>query len=201
MASVRSATVMVAFAIGFTALMAVVYQLTRQTVMANEEKAKLELIAQVLPAGSYDNNPLHAVRTLTVPELGGGERHAYLATRRGKAVALVLEVGAADGYSGAIELLVGVRPDGSISGVRVLRHKETPGLGDYIDIAKSEWIHIFDGKSRQQPKADGWFVKKDGGVFTHMAGATVTPRAIIKAVRLSLDYVDAHASELWGAQQ
>ena len=201
LASARSAAVMVAFAVVFTGMMAVVHAVTEARVRANEEQARRELIAQVLPVGSYDNDLLQSAQPLHAPELGGGERHAYRATRAGRTTGLVLEVTAPDGYSGAIDLLVGVLADGSISGVRVVQHKETPGLGDYIDIAKSEWIRIFDGKSLRQPDADGWQVKKDGGVFTHMAGATVTPRALVKAVHRALAHVDTHASELWGVQQ
>lgn len=200
MSSLRSSAVMVAFAVVFTGMMAVVHAVTAARVRANEEAVRRELIAQVLPAGSYDNDLLKSARPLRAPELGSGERHAYLATRAGRTTGMVLEVAAPDGYSGTIDLLVGVLADGRISGVRVVQHKETPGLGDYIDIAKSEWIRIFDAKSLRQPTADGWHVKKDGGVFTHMAGATVTPRAVVKAVHRALIHVDTHASEFWGVQ-
>lgn len=198
--SARSAVVMVAFAIVFTGMMAVVHSITYKQVKANEEQARLDLITQVLPRGSYDNNLLQASRRIQAAELGKGERHVYLASLRGQPSALVLEVSAPDGYSGAIDMLVGVLPDGRVSGVRVTRHRETPGLGDYIEIAKSEWIRVFDGKSLGNPDAAGWQVRKDGGQFEHMAGATVTPRAVVKAVHRTLEHVRAHHKDYWGVQ-
>lgn len=198
--SARSAAVMVAFALVFTALMAIVHTLTQEQVKANENTARLALIAQVLQQGSYDNDLLQDARPVLAPELGRGNRFAYVARKQGRVVAVVLEVTAPDGYSGAIDMLVGVTADGRVSGVRVVRHRETPGLGDYIEIAKSEWIRIFDGKSVDDPAASGWQVKKDGGVFTHMAGATVTPRAVVKAVHRALEHVHRHGTAYWGAR-
>lgn len=196
--SARGAAIMIAFAVVFTGMMALVYSLTQHIVKANEEHARLALIAQVLPAGSYDNNLLNDMKTIADPALGDGEHHAYIARKSGKIVATVVETTAPDGYSGAIELLVGVMANGEVAGVRVVKHKETPGLGDYIEIAKSEWIRIFDGKSLKAPTDQGWAVKKDGGEFTHMAGATISPRAVVKAVHRSLEYVNAHANDLFG---
>jgi electron transport complex protein RnfG len=109
---------------------------------------------------------------------------------------VVLEAAAADGYSGEIKLLVGILADGRLGGVRVIAHKETPGLGDYIDIARSEWIRQFDGKALDDPPADGWKVRKDGGRFDYMAGATITPRAIVRAVRRVLEYHADHRAAL-----
>lgn len=196
-ASVRSAAVMVAFAVAFTGLMAVVHALTEKTVKANEEKARLELITQVLPDNSFDNNLLSDVLTVDSDQLGRGPHHIWRARKGGVVTGLVVESTAPDGYSGAIAMLIGVAPDGRVTGVRVVSHKETPGLGDYIDIARSEWIRVFDGKSLDNPDAAGWQVRKDGGVFVHAAGATVTPRAVIKAVHRALGYVDSQAAALW----
>ncbi len=199
--SARGAAIMIAFAVVFTGLMAVVYGLTKTIVQANEDHARLALITQVLPAGSYDNNLLADVKTITDPALGDGEHHVYLARKSGKVVAVVAEATAPDGYSGAIDILVGVFAQGDIAGVRVVKHKETPGLGDYIEIAKSEWIRIFDGKSLKAPSEQGWAVKKDGGEFTHMAGATISPRAVVKATHRALNYVEAHKAEWLGEQR
>lgn len=196
----RGAAIMIAFAVVFTGLMAVVYSLTKTIVAGNEERARLSLITQVLPAGSYDNNVLTEMKTIHDVALGDGEHHIYVARKAGQAVGLVVEATAPDGYSGAISMLVGVTSSGELTGVRVVTHKETPGLGDYIDIAKSEWIHIFDGKSLKNPSPQGWAVKKDGGEFTHMAGATISPRAVVNAVHRALGYVDAHSAELLGAK-
>ena len=112
--------------------------------------------------------------------------------------ALILPVTAPDGYSGAIHLLVGIFADGRLAGVRVLGHKETPGLGDKIELAKNPWVLAFNGKSLSDPGEAGWGVKKDQGVFDQFAGATITPRAVVKAVHHALQYVDAHRAELFG---
>jgi electron transport complex protein RnfG len=109
---------------------------------------------------------------------------------------VVLEAVAPDGYSGEIRLLVGIHADGRVAGVRVTAHRETPGLGDYIDPARGPWIRQFDGRSLADPLPDGWRVKKDGGRFDYLAGATITPRAVVKAVRRSLEYFAAHRDEL-----
>jgi electron transport complex protein RnfG len=109
----------------------------------------------------------------------------------------VLEAVAPDGYSGRIKLLIAIRADGELAGVRVLAHRETPGLGDYIEIAKSEWISGFTGKSLDNPLPDNWKVKKDGGQFDYMAGATITPRAVVRAVRRALDYYAQNRERLF----
>ena len=196
--STRSAAVMITFAVVFTGLMAAVYVLTRGIVEGNQNAARLALISQVLPVGSYDNDLLKSARTVSDPLLGDGEHQVFTASKAGTPLAVVVEATAPDGYSGAIDMLVGVFSDGHISGVRVVNHKETPGLGDYIDAAKSDWIKIFDGKSLQQPDNEGWQVKKDGGQFTHMAGATISPRAVVKAVHKALQYVAAHPQSATG---
>ena len=121
---------------------------------------------------------------------------AYIATLRGQPSAVILQVTAPDGYSGAIHLLVGIKAGGQLAGVRVLRHKETPGLGDKIELSKSPWVKSFDNKSLANPGADGWAVKKDGGKFDQFAGATITPRAVVKAVHQALQYFDQHQAEL-----
>ena len=111
---------------------------------------------------------------------------------------MLLRAVAPDGYSGSIQLLVAVLADGSLAGVRVLAHKETPGLGDKIELKKSPWIQSFTGKSLQNPDEAGWGVKKDKGQFDQFAGATITPRAVVKAVHHALQYFDAHRGELLG---
>lgn len=194
-ASTRSALIMVGFAVVFTFLMAGTYQLSRERVAANQQAAEERLVAQVLPAGAYDAGLAKPVALVRDALLGDGEHAVYIARRAGQAQAVVLQVTAPDGYAGRIELVVGLLPDGRISGVRVLSHRETPGLGDYIDIAKSSWITVFDGKSLANPAASGWRVKKDGGEFPHRAGATITPRAVVGAVQRALHYFAAHRAQ------
>ena len=123
------------------------------------------------------------------PLLGTSEPVAvYRARKAGQPVALVISPIAPDGYNGSIKLLVGINSDGTLSGVRVVGHRETPGLGDAIDESRSGWIHIFDNKSLGNPLPERWKVKKDGGDFDQLTGATITPRAVVKAVRQALLY-------------
>lgn len=197
----RAALVLLGFTIVGTGVLAYTYGITRPAISRNEDAARLKLISETLVPGSYDNNPLHDELLLPPHQLLGTTlpSHVWRARKAGAPVALVLEVTAPDGYSGDINMLVGIGADGRITGVRVVSHKETPGLGDYIDIAKSAWIRIFDGKALDNPASDGWKVKKDGGQFDYMAGATITPRAVVKAVHHALQYEAAHRSALYAA--
>jgi electron transport complex protein RnfG len=190
-------TLLVIAVIG-ASLLAGTFELTRPTIEHSELAEKLALVAQTLPPGSFDNNPIQDALPLAAdPRLGlKHPGQAYIARKEGQAVAVVLEAVAPDGYAGEIRLLIGIRIDGSLSGVRVTGHLETPGLGDYIDIARSPWINQFTGKSLSQPADAAWKVRKDGGAFDYLAGATVTPRAIIKAVNRALHYFAAHQAEL-----
>lgn len=186
------------FSIVGAGLLAGTFSLTRPSIEKSERDAKQALIAQVLPTGSYDNDLVKATRPLPADPLLGLKKPGefYSATLGGRPAAVVLESIAPDGYAGEIKLLVGILPDGRLSGVRVTAYQETPGLGDYIDAAKSKWIHIFDGKSLDDPKPDEWKVKKDGGKFDYMAGATISPRAVVKAVKHALEYYGQHKAEL-----
>lgn len=198
---VRDAGILAGFTLCFTAMMAGVYGLTRDTVLRNETEARSRLVAQVLPAGSYDNDLLTDSRELPQADsrrLGiDSGAHVYLAKKGGATIAAVLETTAPDGYAGAIKLLVAVGRDGSAQGVRVVTHKETPGLGDYIDVAKSNWIHQFDGKSLSQPSPERWKVRKDGGDFDANAGATISPRAVVRAVKGALEYAAENRQKLF----
>jgi electron transport complex protein RnfG len=199
----RGALTLLVFAVIFTALMAGTYTLTKDIVLENEKAAKIALIAQVLPQGSFDNDILadaFAQDAASIKQLNSEVgAQIYRAKMGADPVAVVIETIAPDGYSGKIKLLVGVAKDGRVLGVRVVAHKETPSLGDYIEVAKSIWIKSFDGKSLANPQPDGWKVKKDGGEFDYVAGATITPRAVVKAVKNTLDYVAAQQSTLFGA--
>jgi electron transport complex protein RnfG len=93
-------------------------------------------------------------------------------------------------------VLIGVDTKGTLLGARVIRHKETPGLGDKIELAKSKWIRDFEGKSLESPPPEKWAVKKDGGVFDQFAGATITPRAVVKAVKEGMTFYAAHRQEI-----
>lgn len=186
-----TAGILSAFAIFGTALLAATYLVTRPIITETEKQAKLALIGQILPKTLYDNDIIKDTALLPPAsnELGNKDPSPVMrATKEGKPAAAVLEVTAPDGYSGRIRMIVAIKADGEVSGVRVITHNETPGLGDYIEIAKNSWIRIFEGKSLSNYSDQDWKVKKDGGKFEHMAGATVTPRAVIKAVHKSLKY-------------
>jgi electron transport complex protein RnfG len=194
-----TAGIMIAFSVLATLILGSMHFATRESIAASEREARLRMIEQVLPPSLHDNEVLRDA--VEVPAGGMlGNRDVTLAYRGrlgGKVSAVVLEVTAPDGYSGDIRLLVGIRADGELTGVRVIAHKETPGLGDYIDVVRSDWIRKnFDGQSLAKTPDDAWKVKKDGGVFDYMAGATITPRAVVKAVHAALRYFAAHRGEL-----
>ncbi len=182
-----------------TSLLAITYLETKDSIAKSEQEEKLKLISQLLPRSSFDNDIVSDKVTLPADALLGTRApgKAYRARLAGQPVGVAMEVIAPDGYSGRIDLLVAVKADGSVAGVRVVSHKETPGLGDYIDIAKSDWIAIFGGKRLNDGKDDEWQVKKDGGQFDYMAGATISPRAVVKAVHKAMQYYQLHRDELY----
>ncbi|MBD9574224.1 electron transport complex subunit RsxG [Pseudomonas sp. BGr12] len=192
-----------ALALGLLAVLAagvvaIVHQLTAQRIDTAQREARGRTLLELLPRGSYDNHPLETEVSAFDPKLLGRDEPApaYLARLQGQTTAVVLQPVAQDGYGGSIQLLVGVTSQGRLLGVRVLAHHETPGQGDRIELGKSDWLHGFDGHSLSDPAEAGWKVKKDGGQFDQFAGATVTPRAVVKATHLALQYFDAHKSEL-----
>lgn len=195
----KNALVLGLFAIGNVGSVALLQQGTATRIAAAEREAQVRALAEILPAGSYDNHLLDNRIELNAPELGHrSPQSAYLALKGEQPSALILPVTAPDGYSGAIHLLVGIFADGRLAGVRALSHRETPGLGDKIELAKSDWIRSFEGKSLSDPNEDGWAVKKDRGDFDQFAGATITPRAVVKAVHGALRYFDKHRAQLLG---
>lgn len=193
--------IMIGFTVLGTLMLTSAFFATRAPILESERQAKLELFQQVLPAGLHNNDLLKDAAVVAAGgELGNREETlAYRARLAGQPSAVILEATAPDGYSGDIKLLVAVRVDGTIAGVRVLAHKETPGLGDYIDIAHGNWIKNFDEQSLAKKADDAWKVKKDGGSFDYMAGATITPRAVVRAVHKALKYYEVHRDELFAA--
>lgn len=199
--ALRTGTILLAFTVVGTGLLAFTFDRTRDMIAANEAKEKVSLINEALPPALYDNDILADAVTLpATPALGTNQpAPAYRARLKGQPSALVLEVIAPDGYSGAIKLLVAIRASGELAGVRVVTHKETPGLGDYIEIAKSAWIRQFDGAALANTPENQWKVKKDGGRFDYMTGATITPRAVVKAVHGALRYYEQEGGRLFTA--
>lgn len=195
----KTAMTLVVFALTFTLLMTFVYQVTKEPIAESQAAARIALFQQVIAHDKYDNDILKDTVSIAPSTLLGNTTAstASIARMGNQPVAVILEAIAHDGYSGQIKLLVAINLDGTISGVRVLNHTETPGLGDYIDITKSKWIKLFDGESLNKTSASNWAVKKDGGVFDYMAGATITPRAVIKAVQKTLQYFDENKTMLF----
>ena len=202
-ASVITALNLLVFALVGTALLALTYQFTHEPIARSEEQEKLKLVTQIAPSETYDNDIIKDNVQLAADTLLGNDDTtvAYLGRLKDQPSIAVLQVIAPDGYSGKISLIISIRSDGQgngkIGGVRVISHKETPGLGDYIEIAKNKWITVFDGKSLDDPKDSDWKVKKDGGQFDYMAGATITPRAVVKAVHKALQYFAQHREEMF----
>ena len=200
--AMTTAGVMVAFTIVGTLLLSSTFMTTREPIAESEREAKLKLLEQVLPPALHDNALLaDAVEVPAGGELGNRvSTLAYRGRLAGQASAVILEATAPDGYSGDIKLLIGIKADGELAGVRVLAHKETPGLGDYIDLAHDDWIQRnFDGQSLARTADAQWKVKKRGGSFDYMAGATITPRAVVKAVHKALKYFALHREALFSA--
>ncbi len=191
----ETALTLVAFIVFFTALLAWVYLFSRPVIEQSARTEKLLVLNQILPPSLYNNDPLNDTIILPAePALGTkSSSTVYRARINGKPAALVMDVVAPDGYSGAIKLLVAFNAAGQVLGARVVEHKETPGLGDYIDPRKDKnkekpWINQFDDVPVSLTSQD-WHVKKDGGTFDAYAGATVTPRAVVKAVYRARNFV------------
>jgi electron transport complex protein RnfG len=173
---------------------------TRDRIVANETAMLKARLNEVLPPDAYNNTLLEdTVEIISPDELGGDAPHTiYLARMDNTPVAAVLTIIAPDGYSGAIKLLVGIYYDGRLAGVRTVSHRETPGLGDGIDTSRSNWILDFSGRSLLNPLSEQWKVKRDGGAFDSFTGATITPRAVVKAVYKSLVYFEREKDNLFG---
>ena len=193
--------VLLTFSVAGAALLSGTFSLTHPAIERSEQAEKRVLVAQTLPSDSFDNDLIRDARPLPADALLGLKRPGlfYPASKSGQVNAVVLEAVAPDGYSGEIRLLIGILADGRVAGVRVTAHRETPGLGDYIELARSPWIKQFEQLSLDTVPPGQWKVRKDGGRFDYRAGATITPRAVIKAVHKALEYFAAHRTELLAA--
>lgn len=197
-----SALFLGAFAVLGVSVVAITHETTRQRIEDNERAALLRSLNAVLPGDAHDNALHTDVFYVRDPEWLGTEAPVpiYRGRRNGRGVAAVLAPVAPDGYSGSIRLLVGVDRQGQLSGVRVLGHRETPGLGDAIEVERSDWILGFTGRSLADPGEAGWAVKRDGGEFDQFTGATITPRAVVKAVHRSLQFFTRHRARIFEAE-
>lgn len=191
------------FSVVGISIVAMTEHFTREKIIANEQAALRRSIEAVLPASRYNNSILKDTIQVTDPALLGTKDPVlvYRARQDGQPVAAILTPIAPDGYNGVIKLLVGICYNGKLTGVRVISHHETPGLGDKIEEGKSDWILGFSGHSLSHPAESKWKVKRDGGTFDQFTGATVTPRAIVKAVRNCLKYFEDHRDALFAQDE
>ena len=186
--------VLALFALVTSLILATTNELTYERIEQSEREAAQRALLEIIPLERHDNDMLMDVQP--VPEqfwatLGlkkGGNIH--IARDQGQPVAAIIPAVTPDGYSGAISMIIGVNFNGSVAGVRVVDHRETPGLGDKVDLKKSDWILSFNGKSLVNPQASGWTVKKEGGDYDQFTGATITPRAVIKQILKTLQYFE-----------
>lgn len=190
----RAALVLTGFAAVGSLLVALTWQMTREQIAANERAAMLRDLNVLLPEDRYDNDLFTDTVQRTDGELLGspGPVTIFRARRDGQPVAAVFRSVAPDGYGGPIRLLVAVGEDGVLEGVRVAAHRETPGLGDAIEVGRSDWILDFADRSLLDPPPEQWAVRGDGGAFDELTGATITARAVVRAVKNTLVYFKAH---------
>ena len=191
------------FAMVGVAIVAGLQLSTADRIAANREATRLRSLNAVLKPDRYDNDILNDKKIIEneLLQTGGKSVTVYLARKDNQPVAAVFETVAPKGYSGPIHLLVGINLDDTVSGVRILSHKETPGLGDAIDHKHSDWLSGFLGKSLRNPMPERWAVKRDGGDFDQFTGATISPRAVVKSVRESLAYFMLHKANLFPSLQ
>ena len=195
----RNALLLAGFAIVCTGAIALISVLTRPIILEQEQIALQNNINELIKPDRYDNNIINTCFTVVDSELLGDEipKQVFIATKYNKPVAALIQSSTFKGYSGEIKLLVGIYTDGTIAGVRINSHTETPGLGDKIQTNKSDWILSFDGKKYQESTEDKWEVKKDGGSFDAFTGATITPRSVVHAVRDALIYFEKNKTQLF----
>jgi len=194
----RNALILGAFALLSIGLIAVFHHLTKDKIKAEMQAKLARTLNELVAASEYNNDVYHDCAIID----SNGVLHpsesskVYRMTNNGQPVALVFTITAPDGYNGKINLIMAVRPNGQLAGVRTLSHNETPGLGDKIDTQKSDWIKQFSGLSLDQPPVEQWKVKQDGGVFDAFTGATITPRAVVRALARGLEFANSHALDI-----
>jgi len=195
----RNAILLALFSLVTAGGIATTYIGTRSLIASNKRAVEEATLLQILPRSTHNNSMLDDSILVDDSEYLrlASPRTGYIARQDGVPVAVILPLTAPDGYSGAIQLLVGIYRDGSIAGVRAIEHHETPGLGDKVELKKSRWVLGFNGKSIGNPALEQWKVRKDKGAFDQFTGATITPRAVTAAVLNSLLYVQAHHDDLF----
>ena len=197
----KSGLTLAAIAAICTAAVAATYQLTRERIVANEQAFLEQSLEPALSGVEFDGGLTDSKLEIPAPHglPGNDDAVVYRVYAEGAPAAALFAVTARDGYSGPIRILVGIREDGTITGVRILEHRETPGLGDKIESSRSDWVFQFDGRSIGDPGIDDWAIRRDGGQFDQLSGASVTPRAVTGAIRDTLLYFDANREEIFAA--
>ena len=198
----RSAALLALIAIIGTGLLAGIHALTEDRINTQQRKLVLQQLNQLIPAVAYDNALHEDVIEIRDPAYfkHSDPLKVYRARLGLAPVAVVIKLVAPDGYNGDIHLLVGIWENETIAGVRVISHRETPGLGDPIEHQRSDWILGFDNTSLDSPSEKDWAVKRDGGAFEQFTGATITPRAVVEAVQRALTYYSSHSQDLFKQQ-
>lgn len=196
-----SAATLTVLATVCTFAVALTYQSTRERIAANEQAFLERSLEPVLEGIEYDGALSDSTIEIPAPHgLPGNEPATiYRVYADGKPIAALFVVTARDGYSGPIRLLIGIDAQGTLNRARVLEHRETPGLGDGIDSNKSDWIEQFNGTSLAEPPSDLWLIERDGGAFDQLTGASITPRAVVKAIKETLMYFETHKDEVFAA--
>ncbi|AWL11434.1 Electron transport complex subunit [Saliniradius amylolyticus] len=190
-----------AFAIVTTGLIALTYELTSPVIHSQELRERQQTLNRIIPSALHDNALTRDCTLVTEADLLGNAKpkRVYRARLGGEPRALAIQTLSPNGYNGNIHLLVGVDTTGAVTGVRVTRHQETPGLGDKVETRISDWILSFDGKRYTEFNADSWAVEKDGGSFDQFTGATITPRAVVSAVKKALIFAQQNEQALFRA--
>lgn len=192
--SLRRAFGPLAVALCVVAVLSIAQALLSQRIADNARQQVLAPLREVLAGVAFDNDPLAERQAIVDARLGPGAQQLYPIRWQGEQRAVVVTATAGEGYGGPIDLLIGIASDGRLLGVRVRDHRETPGLGDAFTQPGNDWLRRFDGRSLDDPPAPRWQVRRDGGDFDQFTGATVTPRAIVHAVRRALDWHAARHS-------
>jgi electron transport complex protein RnfG len=199
--TLSTALILGVFGLAGAGLVATIEAVTAERREANIIAARLKNLNEVVAPELYDNDILSDVITIDDPDFSSRyPTIVYRARKDGKPVAAVFETTAPEGYAGPIRMLIGVDTSGTLTGVRVLEHRETPGLGDAIEAERSDWIYHFAGHSIGNPQLPGWAVKKDGGVFDQFTGATITPRLVVNTIKKTLLYFNLHKHTLFARE-
>lgn len=195
---IKAGLVLGLFSLVGIGLVSLTYSVTHEKIAENERLFLLKNLQELVPQSIHDNDLLADTIQVSNAEAFGqnNEITIYRAKKNEKLIALIATPTAPDGYNGSIKLLVAIKENGELMGVRAVSHHETPGLGDAIDTNKSEWVFSFNGRSLSNLDSKYWRVKRDGGEFDQFTGATITPRAVVKAVLKTLQYYQAHKAEL-----